>query len=252
MLSVVAIFGGCSSESVAFSEKLRNNKDCYIDVVEIKPDFEDVFIYCRCILADGTEVWMEILDSDYKAYFDANLDEDESSYMPNGVIYDAPVRLNGRAKRVKNVINNSGRRITVFRFGTADIEAAKAENQPAVPFSEGLKEKQPVYVEIESIVAEYTTYNPLDIAKQEYYLCRCNTIDGKEMWLYIFHYYYTNQFLEVYGSLDDPTSTIKLETPIKINGNVYYAESISDDISSKIGVDTVVWFSSVGDNNTAQ
>ena len=36
---------GCSSDPVEFSEELRNNRSCYIDVVEIIPDSSDLDMF---------------------------------------------------------------------------------------------------------------------------------------------------------------------------------------------------------------
>ena len=374
LCNMMVTLGGCSSEPVAFSDDLRDDKVCYMDVVEIRPDFEDTFFYCKCILADGSQVWMEILDSNYKTYFDTNTDEYDYSYLPNGVIYDAPVRLTGRAKRVKDVINNSNSKITVFRFDSADaaatgnsakqpyyatpysqdlkagkyvsaeiskiaysasvrtttvigntsftgtnsaifdctltdgdtltiqmnisdygkyfeegavfntdpidpqypdpiefvwpvsiygivgtetvrfqfceadiaaVEAAKAKNQPEVLFSDSLKEKQPVYMEIKSITSEYTVEDITQPFLAGYYVCRCETTAGETVWLYIYSGAYEEQFWEVYGDPQDMSTTITVETSIRVSGRVYHADSLHEEISEKTGADMVVYFSEI-------
>ena len=93
---------GCSSEPVEFSEKLSNNRNCYIDVLEIVPDSYDSDIFCKCILENGDEVWMQISSWEYQEYFDP--DFDVSVNYARTVKFDKSVRLTGKVKKVTNKV----------------------------------------------------------------------------------------------------------------------------------------------------
>ena len=183
----------CSSEPVPFSDKLGNKRACYIDVVEITPQssIEDLsFLCCRCKLEDGSTVWMEILGSDYVKYFDSEAFEEDISYTARQIVYDKPVRLDGKVAKVKNIFDegeNSSKKVKVFRFNSADeaeTQNSAAKNSVAVEYDASLKNNTVIYTDIVRIepkrtIAAFSTYNVTHT------MCECTTTADETLWLYI-------------------------------------------------------------------
>jgi len=242
---------GCSKEPVAFSEKLRNDRLCYIDVVEIRPVLKATFAYCECVLEDGNTVWMQIIDSDYEKYFDP-LAENESSYscVYTGVKYDEPVRLSGVAKKTEDEITGGDEKIKVFRFREADAEKTlkyKEQIYITTEFKDSLRAGTYAYADIIGISFGIAT----NTGRVEW---KCTLTDGTSLDVYADISTYREYFdanAKLTGSyiLTETPEPIDFAQPVRIYGMAVDAKKSSE--TSGLMPDTEIAFAfyeTVGDS----
>lgn len=188
ILAFVFSLVACSSEAVPFSEKLMNKKDCYIDVVEILPQSsvnDVVFLYCKCTLADGSMVWMEISAEEYVEYFDSEASVDDINATARKITYNNPVRLNGAAVKRNNVnIDTPPKRY--FNFDEADkaltLEAG-TRTSPEVEYTEVIAKNTLVYADITHIESKIAV--SVFSSSPDSVMCECKTAAGETVWLFI-------------------------------------------------------------------
>ena len=109
---------------------------------------------CKCLLASGEEVTIEIGIDDYKEYINASAyfyDSYIYSSAPDPERFVSPVRIFG-------VVSDAETIAFVYADQEA-IEEAKSQNQPPVEFSDSVLENQKVYVTLVSIEPLYTSSN---------------------------------------------------------------------------------------------
>ena len=112
LLLSLSLFG-CSSEPVPFSEKLRDGRDCYVDVTAIHPtevvsrsyDIEgystitSYYFLCKCTTPENATVYMMISVYDYKDYIDPSINTGYGTlpYLPSSCELSETLRIFGTA-----------------------------------------------------------------------------------------------------------------------------------------------------------
>ena len=236
VICALFLISACSGEPVPFSDKLGDDRECYIDVVEITPESsinDVVFLYCQCTLADGSTFWMEIFPADYVKYFDDKASEEDISYTARQIVYSSPVRINGKVNKIKNVFEDgAGGKINVFRFVTADETAtlnAREKYFIAAEFDDSTKTNTVVYTDLVRIepafgVARGISSSVYGVTHFDDAVCECTTASGETVWLYIsiddYHTYFDPTAHFGTNPVDDPpyTPTLELVTPVRIYG----------------------------------
>lgn len=194
ILCAVLTVTACSSGPVPFTEKLGDNRECYIDVVEVIPQSrvnDPVFLYCWCLLAEGKTIWMEITPERYIQYFDSEAvgeEMEELEYTARKVRYDEPVRLNGRALSVVNSFagGNDQSKFKVFRFISAEEEATRGgeRQSAAVAFDKSLSRHTVAYADVVSVEYRYDVSIARGVTPNAMVL-KCRTAEGGDVWMLI-------------------------------------------------------------------
>ena len=227
LLLIIFIFvslTACSGGAVQYTEKLGNNKNCYIDVTEIQPYLDDgLHVYCKCILSDGSEAWMHIYDFDYIAYFDSTADEDDYSQILKGVKYDSPVRLNGKVAKIEDAINGGDKKIKVFDFSDANSEDTLNSTEMfycGEKYNTSLNPDTYVYADITKIshyssVSTQTNYVGTFLSDM---ICECTLENGDIIFVMISMSDYKEYFDPSVSPSLDKAKDIAFTAPIRIYG----------------------------------
>lgn len=214
---------GCSSEPVPYSDRLMSGRACYMDVTEIIPiggtTWDILYLYCQCVLADGSTAFMRMDTEDYITYFHSGVDKHNLSEEALKIVFDEPVRLMGTAETDEvdlDPYSDKEKKVRLFFFESSDT--AKTLNKgtrsyPNVEYSEGMKESVPVYVEILELKYEKPIFN-YGVTFVSDYLCKAITPNGEELWVIIDESDYEEYFAN--GSL--------FATPGRILGETALAE----------------------------
>ena len=224
IISIIVGLTSCSGDNVQYTEKLGKNKDCYIDVTEIQPYIEDELdVYCKCILSDGSEILMHIYDFHYIAYFDSTADEDDYTPVLKGVRYDSPVRLNGKVDKIDDVINGGDKKIKIFDFSDANSEDTLNSAEmfyPTEKYNLSLNPNIYVYANITKI----SHYSNVSTQTNKYgtflsdMICQCTLENGDVIFVIIS----MSDYVEYFDSSADPylykTKDIVFTNPIAIYG----------------------------------
>jgi len=218
---------GCSSEPVEFSEKLGNNRNCYIDVLEIVPDSYDSDILCKCILENGDEVWMQISSWEYQEYFDPDFDVSVS--YARTVKFDKSVRLTGKVKKVTNKLAGKNN-IKVFDFVEANKELTISSNEikfTGNEYDKSVNDGKLVYADITHINStsryQYSPMLGINNIQAVYFSCQTSTNESIEILIDVDDYKkyfderasFSNDFLS--PSTSDP---IDFVTSVRVYGIV--------------------------------
>ena len=154
------------------------------EIVEIVPYQEDgAFYYCKCTLASGDVVWMEIWDNEYASYFDPEAPEDDNKYAPRSVKYDTPVTISGKSTKLPKELGISKeKKVKAFNFDSADIDLtsnADAKRElVGVEYTKSLEIGMFVYTEI-------NRFEIIKVAGSGTYITKalgiCKTQDGDDV-----------------------------------------------------------------------
>ena len=104
---------GCFGNRVEFSEKLKDGRECYIDVVQIKPhsvmsrtlsleggqNFLSYYFLCECTTESDDTVYMIISVYDYQEHIDSSADTAFGTLppLPGTTKFDQSVKILGTA-----------------------------------------------------------------------------------------------------------------------------------------------------------
>lgn len=208
------------------------------------------YLLCECTTSQNEIATLLVDQFNYKNFFDASADQlnNPLSPLPSPIDLVRPVTIYAHVadpqKETQGSVQASGLDLLIC-FDHVEKEAlseAKIENQPAVAYSPSCREKQAVYLEIQSIKAEYEIHSYGINASIPYYVCRCRAADGSEIWICVSKYTYAPTFLNDSSVLADVSKEASFDS-LKIYGRVEASDKMSDELAEKIGRDTVIVFS---------
>ena len=232
LFCVMLILASCSSEPVAYSDKLFGNSECYIDAVEITPESsvdDSTFLYCKCKLSDGNMIWMEANYQDYIKYIDnevnnkyetsySEADKIDRAFTLRKITYDEPVRLQGVASSTKSDLGdyNEKNKSKVFRLVSADASVLTqpcTKTSTAVEFTCDERDYTVVYADISDVSPKYTELT-------DSIICECTASGGD--------HFYMNISIEDYNRYFDSSAsfhyreqykdTVSFNSPVRISG----------------------------------
>lgn len=226
---ILVLTVGCSNEPIEFSESLRNNRDCYIDAVEIIPDSYDSNMFCKCILENGNEVWMQISSWEYQEYFDPDF-ETATNYA-RSVKFDKPIRLDGKAKETTtSVIDKNQTDIKVFEFAAANKKLtlkSTEKNLAGNEYNDSVNNGKFVYADITHInptsFYQYSSMTGFNNITSVYFSCQTSTNESIEVLIDVTDYKkYFDENASFYNDPINPRTAdpIDFATPIRICGIV--------------------------------
>lgn len=203
----------------------------------------------QCKTAEDETINVLINNNDYSRYISENSIFDDDILNPK---YPDPVELinpvciygitANSAKEFTGISDITG---TIFVFKETDsklIEEAKVANQPAVEYSNELKDKQKTFVKIKSIEPKFSEsqFGQLGPFAPKKLVCLCELTDGGSVWLYLSELTYQEQFT---GNKEVSGKTYV--NNITVNGVIRESDLINAELSEKTGAQKVIVFSSV-------
>ncbi|MBR6684190.1 MAG: hypothetical protein IKL38_07590, partial [Firmicutes bacterium] len=249
----------------AFHEKMQSNTPAYFDVVSISPllTFQDPkipftigSIACQCFDAEGNSLYLYIDTDTYCQVFDSEAFFTMAIGAENKadtVRFANPVRISGRARLCSDISEGLEESIgvpMVLEYQQADaqeLEAAKLENQPPVPFSMDCAEYTVVFTEI------YTINPYLTLSDSNYFfetwitdlVCRCDTLDGDTIYVVFPAELYVEQ-IDSDADFSDPENVqadriTSYGGSFKLQGVAMLADTVCQGLTDALGCEMVFY-----------
>lgn len=244
LLALMVVVASFLTKAVEFSQDLKPNSKCYIDAVEVEPlamEGYDDTLYCRCTLASGEALWMEISKYDYEKLFDPQAATYLTQEIFRGVKYAVPVRLTGKTIERTEALAEISEDSKMFEFFEADAEQTQASGAEykyvGVEYSDSVEQNWFVYADIIRIEAEKQRFLG---SFTEAVTCNCTLASGEKVIIEMSNSDYEACFdasAEFYFEYEwssfayaDP---INFVTPVRVFGLVQYSGTIEFTYADK-------------------